>query len=329
VAIRGRQLLRWTTLAAILAAVVFSLPMLLANVQSHGQTLHDLAVPNVSEPLTVSSFAAHVDETVRLSLPTLLGFYQASSERSAFVLANLARHRVVEVVDVLAGVVAVGVLALVLFSIWRVLRGKLGPIDLLAWVAACTVGLFAGSQLESLYATEPRYLLPLYSLVPVAGALFARAWASPRRPIAAMFVLGVLGLNLASVARFDPSLAAPFLAGQTVRADDPSLADFLLARGDRTLYADYWIAYPIAFQSREQIVTAVIDDQLQVGFNRYIPYAIAVDQSPDPAVVVVADSPVEQRLRAALASHGATYQVSRWRNLAVFDRIQPAFRPGR
>lgn len=323
-----RRLVGWPSLIAIASGIVASLPMLAANVASRGETLRELATPNASTSLTPGTLARHLVETARISFPVLIGFYQASSDRSAFLAAigeNLALgHRVGD----LALVVALGCVALAAVALRHLIGGRVGPLDLLAGVVVCTLGLFVVSQLESLYATEPRYLLPLYSAVPAVAALVPAGRSSRRRLAASVILAGVLAINVDSVWRFNPELSAPVLNGQVIRSDDPGFTHFLESRGITTLYANYWIGYPVAFQSGERIVTSVIDNRLAIGFNRYIPYAITVDQAASPAVVVVADSPAETRLRARLAQSRATYAVTRWHNLAVFDRISPRFRPG-
>jgi hypothetical protein len=191
-------------------------------------------------------------------------------------------------------------------------------------VAAATVALFLTSQAEALFVTEPRYLLPLYAAVPLAGQAWAAGWRRSR-PLAGVALAVVLAFNLVTVVRFVPALASPYLNGEVVHPDDPGLVAFLAAHGVRALYADYWLGYPIAFQSGERIAPSVIDDRLAVGFNRSIPLASAVAQAPDPAVLVVAGGPAEAALRQRL---GVTpFQVARWQNLDLYTHLTPPFRP--
>jgi hypothetical protein len=198
----------------------------------------------------------------------------------------------------------------------------------LLWVAAATIILFMASRSQAIFTTEPRYLLPLYALVPVGAAVWSRVWRW--RPVGAILLLGAaLLLNVSSVARFDPALAAPVLDGQVVRSDDPDLVAHLGSRGISGIYADYWIGYPISFLSGERIPASVIDDRLAIGFNRYVLYAIVVDQTNATAVVVVTGSPAEDRLVGLLQAQGRGFRVGRWHDLDVYDRIVPPYRPGR
>jgi hypothetical protein len=324
-----RHLLRWTTGAAVGAAALTSYPMLRANLQSGGATLRDLAGANASQPLTAELFRHNLSGVGQTSLSVLLGFLQASSNVTGFAAAASA-HRIAALAGAAVGVtLLLALVALGLWSIPRVLRLAPEPVDLLAWVGLMAVALSASSQIESLHLTEPRYLLPLYALAPLGGALAQRVEKTrPGRSAMLAALVLVLAMNVRSWVRYTPALAAPVLSGQVVRADDPALSRLLAERGDHAIYADYWIVYSVAFVSKEQVVGGVIDDDLRVGFNRYIPFAIAADQSPDPALVVVAGSPAETKLRAWLAGVSARYVVTASGNLHVYDRLAPRFAPG-
>lgn len=320
------RLWSWGPVQAVAGFVLTSWPMLLSNVYSHGATLEQLVNPNVSQPISVATLRHNLSAVVQNSLPILLGFFQASSNLPAFAAVRAQVPWLASIATVVGLACAVGATILFGLSIVRAAQTRPEPRDLLVWVGACTVALFCISQVEVLYVTEPRYLLPLYSLVPLAGAYWGRLWAR-HRSIAASLILIVLALNVASILGFAPDLAAPRLDGKVVDAGDPGLAEFLEARQIHAVYTDYWLSYPIAFQSQERIVPSVIDANLRVGFNRYVPYATTVERDPAPAVLVVAGSPSEKRLQAFLQESGRAYDVARWNNLDLFDRITPPFRP--
>ncbi len=116
------------------------------------------------------------------------------------------------------------------------------------------------------------------------------------------------------------------VGGRPLPGSNAELISYLLDRGDTRIYADYWIAYPVAFESGERIIPAVLGDDLRRGFNRYIPYAIAVDTSPHPAYVFVAGSPQDRAFAAKLAGISATYERGEVAGFAVYDAIEPAQR---
>ncbi|HVC35590.1 MAG TPA: glycosyltransferase family 39 protein [Chloroflexota bacterium] len=320
------RLVHWHLLGAFAAFVAVSWPMLIANVHSRGATLEQLTGPNVSQSVSLAAYRHNLAAVVRDSLPTLLGFFEGSSNLAAFSTAKADGPWPLAVATVLALTLAVGAVLMALISAGNALRGRPTPRDLLVWVGACTILLFCASQSEVLYITEPRYLLPLFALVPIGGAIWSRLW-SIRGGVAVIALAAVVGFNAFSILSFAPALAAPRLANQVVDAGNPDLARFLDGRQIHAIYGDYWLVYPVAFQSGERIIPSVIDDNLHVGFNRYVPYAISADQNEDVAVVVVDGSPAAARLDAYLVSSGRDYRVEHWHNLEVFEQIRPQFRP--
>lgn len=59
-----------------------------------------------------------------------------------------------------------------------------------------------------------------------------------------------------------------------------ALIDDLLDRNITTIYSDYWTCDSIMFQSGEQIMCSVLNEQLQAGINRYLPDSQIVVQHP-------------------------------------------------
>ena len=150
--------------------------------------------------------------------------------------------------------------------------------------------------------TEPRYLSFFW---PVVALLVAVAAQTPLRT--SLIVVASLALAIAGLARIEHGdLAAQHADGAAVPADlRPLLATLRAHRIDR-VYANYWIAFPITFESRERIIAATVndlsgqryrvrDDRLVpiVGTNagsngRYPAYAREVAASRDVAHVFVA-----------------------------------------
>src|SRR5207248_1469898 len=62
------------------------------------------------------------------------------------------------------------------------------------------------------------------------------------------------------------------------------------------IYTDYWSCDRIAFQSRERIVCAVLDDELRTGQNRVPGYVAAVSRAAEPAYAFPAGSPQAHEL---------------------------------
>lgn len=323
---RGRQLADWRPLLGCLALLLISAPMLLDNLRSRGATFRELAGANGTTNMSFLQYRQNLVATIHDSLPILVGLSQASSNRQAFLEARTQAIIPAALATAVAIALAAGLALLLGRSAWRLRRGTVDPDDLLLWVAAATLALFCVSEAEVLFLSEPRYLLPIYAATPVLAGLWSKCWRR-QGALAVALVTVAITLNLGSVLSFRPDLAAPHLDGQVVDAGSPQLASFVAAHQVSWLYTDYWLAYPLAFQSGEQIVPSVVDSQLAVGFNRYIPYAVAVDQATDPAILVVAGGPTEERLVARLRATGRRYRVSRWQNLDLYDQITPPLRP--
>lgn len=76
------------------------------------------------------------------------------------------------------------------------------------------------------------------------------------------------------------------------------------------IYTDYWTCDRVAFQSDEQIICGVLDERLQNGQNRYLPYFRAVQADPHAAYVFPANSP-----QAALMAQRASQAPGRFQRL--------------
>jgi hypothetical protein len=156
----------------------------------------------------------------------------------------------------------------------------------------------AVSRFANLWA-EPRYALPIYAAVPLAANL---VWqARLRRRLAGQALLAsVLAINLFSLVTSNYRLSLPTSAGESTASNRSELIAALQARGIDRIYTDYWLAYPIAFESREAIVPSVWSG----GFGRRASYSHMVSISPNPAFVFARGTPGDAEFRARLAEVG-------------------------
>jgi len=122
---------------------------------------------------------------------------------------------------------------------------------------------------------SPRFLMPLYSVVPIVLACFVSALARRKRSIAVLFMVCVLGLHLQGMLTVPPSYhlqpvhyvnwwnpQESVLLPTTNRA----VIDFLHSRKLRHVYTKYWLANPLIFDSEEAILAS------KGGGGRYAPY---------------------------------------------------------
>ncbi len=247
------------------------------------------------------------------AFPVLLGFLQPSvsnvlfssqvAERGAFYAFSVG--------------FSIAVCLAVLWAGAR--RVREGDNLLLLFVAATVVAFgafFTIFHVSLELVQEPRYLLPLYSAIPLGILALLRlaqrpAWLRPA------LLGGILTLNLWSNLTIQPALNLPYVHGETL-ADYQALIDWLDAKNIRHVYTDYWIGYPLAFESQERIVPFVITHGDQIGWNRHPPYVAEVERSPNPAYIFVTGSEDEGRFVDYLMSQNIKYKVESIAPYAIY-----------
>jgi hypothetical protein len=193
-------------------------------------------------------------------------------------------------------------------------RAPIGPGLLIGTVLATLIAL-PFSRLSEL-GGEPRYALPLYAAVPLYAALAMRLW---RRGwvLAAVSALGVMAafsLNAYTLVTADPYRLLPPSAGASTPETRAELIAYLTNQGLTEIFADYWLAYPLAFESNERIVPYVISG----GPNRYAPYAAQVTASSRPSVVLVRGTPLAEAFSEDLESGGPRARIE---SISIYDVI--------
>ncbi|WP_435871361.1 hypothetical protein [Micromonospora echinaurantiaca] len=105
-------------------------------------------------------------------------------------------------------------------------------------------------------------------------------------------------------------------AAQAAEARHTALVAALRERGVRHVYAGYWTCNRLTFASAEDVVCAVVDDDLSPGHDRYLPYRRAVRQAAAPAWVAPVGSPLATRLderTRAEPDHLTPVTIDGWR----------------
>jgi hypothetical protein len=112
------------------------------------------------------------------------------------------------------------------------------------------------------FNTEPRYLTFAYPVFALLLASVATSRSRTAALAAATFAVAVGGV--AEIEHHD--LSASPADGTTVPADIRPLLRTLRAHGIDRVYANYWVAFRITFESGERIIAAPVGD---VGQQRY------------------------------------------------------------
>lgn len=190
----------------------------------------------------------------------------------------------------------------------------------LALVAAAvaTLASYAASSAAGHTPVESsRYLSCLLISVPV---LLWPVWLAARRRSpglpgpARVAAIGVLAGALGTAAVATGAAIATVPAHRAAEAQHVELVATLRAMGVRHVYGGYWTCNRLTFASAEDIVCAVVDDDLSPGHDRYPPYRRAVDAATDVAWVAPDDSPLVARLDERLRADSLTlHRVPGWR----------------
>src|SRR5207237_2345154 len=131
--------------------------------------------------------------------------------------------------------------------------------------------------------------------------------------------------NVWSLVSTDPRLWRPEDTPDSTAASRAELVKFLVSEDRHQMYTDYWIGYPVMFETRETVLAYVISG----GFNRYLPPADNVQRTPNPVWVFTPGSEAEQEFLDRLRSVGGQAQVADVAAYRVYTDVQPlaAMRP--
>jgi Dolichyl-phosphate-mannose-protein mannosyltransferase len=310
---------------AAIGAILGMAPLIIENLRDGFLTVAALFQP-ADLPL---DRVAQLLRFFRVGVLVLLGFGQPTTSQNLFDqdwLTRPASHLW------LAGLVLLLVAAAVLWYAPSVRRlaacraDRLSEPALLVLLAVLVPPVVAMTRFGFL-VSEPRYALPLYSAVPLlAGALWRVRLPVPRADVIRwVVVVAVLGCNLWSLVSTDIRLWRPEDSPENTAATRQELVRYLVAADRHQMYADYWIGYPVMFETRETVLPYVISG----GFNRYLPPADNVQRTPNPAWVFTPGTEAEATFLDQLAAVGGQAQVADISVYRVYTDVQPlaAVRP--
>ena len=207
---------------------------------------------------------------------------------------------------------------------------------LLLWGVCAT--LFLGFVLTP-FGGDPsgRYLLPLYLplfvftadlLVALRRRIGRWAWVL----LGAILVFNMVG-TLQAASTNPPGITTQFEAiTQVDHRYDTALMDFLRAHGGTRGYANYWVSYPIAFLSSEEIILVPrlpykADLRYTSRDDRYAPYGEWDAASPTAVYVTTNHPALAGLLREQLDGLGISYAEKQIGDYHIFYHLSRRVSP--
>jgi hypothetical protein len=314
--VRGRQVTRIVGVAA--AGFCLGLAPAIVHNVTQGLPSFQFAAESGTEP---GAALLNTWGLMRYGLPVLVGLAQGTPTREVLLQDWPHRPGSNWLVTVALPLIGLGIVWAYRRSLTALVRGmgdikQRGPA-LFAILLLLVPPFVAVSRFAHLWA-EPRYALPIYGAVPLVAGLIWRARTRGGLPVA-LLAGALIGLNLFSLVTSDERLALPTSAGDSTAANRAVLIDYLLAHDVERIYTDYWLAYPIAFESRERIVPAVWSG----GFSRRASYSHLVFIADDPAFVFARGTPGDDDFQARLSRLGGTADIADVEIYRVYTHVQP------
>jgi hypothetical protein len=173
--------------------------------------------------------------------------------------------------------------------------------------AALTVLLFLLTRAPAVAPWyNVRYLTPIWIALPeIVAPLPALLVLSFRRPriwprAAAVTVLGILLVGLVR-----NTAQATGDGGWTgwANGQEHEVNALLLRNHVDRMYSDYWVCDWLAFETRERVICAALDNHLRPGLDRYRPYRRALQTARDPGYVFLAGTPQAAALARFAGAH--------------------------
>jgi len=136
-----------------------------------------------------------------------------------------------------------------------------------------------------------------------------------------------------SAGRYPPGLSTQFNhITQVDHRDMDELIEFLRTNGETRGYTNYWVAYPLAFLSQEELIFIPRlpyheDMRYTARDDRYAPYREAVTESPRAAYITTHHPGLNEYLRTAFLAQGITWRETQIGDYFVFYDLSEKITP--
>lgn len=184
-----------------------------------------------------------------------------------------------------------------------------------------------------------RYFLPLVVPMALLAGMVLDGFSKQGVSNARIYVVisGILLFNLwgtiQSAARTPPGLTTQFDPVTWIdHSFDIELIEFLQENGETRGYSNYWVAYPIAFLSEEDVLFVPKlpyheDFRYTSRDNRYQPYDLDVTRSDRAAFITTNHPELDQRLESNFKARGITWEETWIGDYHVFYQLSSLVTP--
>jgi hypothetical protein len=182
-----------------------------------------------------------------------------------------------------------------------------------------------------------RYFLPVAIIMALFASQAVWSWHEKWRKIVWILVGLIMMFNLwgtLQVVQADhPGVTTQFdSVTQIDHRYDQQLIDFLKENGEYWGYTNYWVSYPLAFHSNEQMVFIPRlpyhqDLRYTARDNRYEPYDQIVQHSDRTAYITTNNPNLDQQIRLGLVSKGVDWQEARIGDYLVYFQLSQNVHP--
>jgi hypothetical protein len=214
------------------------------------------------------------------------------------------------------------------FTFRRALK-SVTPIWVMLWGVILIQGL---AFLLTPFGIDPsgRYFLPL--IVPFAlmgGVFFSEAPIRKELKWAALSILIIFQAvgNLQCATINPPGISTQFSPETGIDHHfDGELIQFLKTTGETRGYTNYWVSYPLAFLSKEELIfTPVLPYHQDLGYtprdDRYALYDNWVRSSPRVALITTGQPALENKIRSDLRAAGTEWMEQKIGDYHVFYHL--------
>ncbi len=178
-----------------------------------------------------------------------------------------------------------------------------------------------------------RYFLPLGVVISLAAGRVMNEWMD-RKPAAGLVVVLLLGFhlwgNIQCGLKFPPGFTTQFYAPARVDMRAlPEVMDFLEQQGEVRGYTNYWVAYPLAFLSREGMLFSPRlpyhpDLRYTARDDRIPDYTRQVEASERVAFITTLNPLLDEQLRAGFRALDMRWQETRIGDFRIYYNLSAA-----